>query len=160
MEPGNPEVHGSYNRRMQFILVRHAHADWPDYQGADFDRPLTERGLADAHAAGRAISSAGHRPTVLLASPACRTRQTAQILAEELRLPGTAVRYVDSLYNATAHTLEAELRNAAGPDALVMLVAHNPGVSNLIRILTNNPAAPSCRPGEWRLLPLPRPAVT
>lgn len=149
-----------YNRAMQFILVRHAHADWPDYHGPDFDRPLTERGLSGAHATGRAICSAGLRPTVLLASPACRTRQTAQILAEELHLPGDAVRYVDSLYNATAHTLEAELRTAAGPDCLVILVAHNPGVSNLTRVLTNDPAAPTYRPADWRMLRLPQQGAT
>ncbi len=145
---------------MQFILVRHAHADWPDYQGPDFDRPLTERGLSDAHVAAREISSAGHRPTVVLASPACRTRQTAQILAEELNLPGDAVRYLDSLYNATAHTLESELRHVVAPDALVVVVAHNPGVSNLARVLTNDPAAPSCQPGEWRVLRMPDPAAS
>jgi phosphohistidine phosphatase len=145
---------------MEFIVVRHAHADWPNYQGPDFDRPLTERGLVDARSTGRAIRGAGHRPTMLLASPACRTRQTAEILAEELGLPGAAVRYVDGLYNATAHTLEAELRNAVGAGGLVMLVAHNPGISNLARVLTNDPDAPTCRPAEWRVLCLPEPAVT
>jgi len=140
---------------MQFIVVRHAHAEWPQYQGPDLERPLTQRGLADAHATARAITNAGHRPTLVLASPACRTRQTAEILAEELRLPDVAVHYLDSLYNATARTLESELRRIAAPDDLVVLVAHNPGVSNLARLLTNDPDAPACLPAEWRLLQLP-----
>ena len=139
---------------MQFIILRHAHAEWSSYHGPDFDRPLTERGLADARVAGRSIINAGHRPTLLLASPACRTRQTAEILAEELQLPDRAVRYVDSLYNSTAFTLEAELRKAVGSDGLVVLVAHNPGVSNLARVLVNDLDAPPCQPAEWRLLQL------
>ncbi len=140
---------------MRFILVRHAHAEWPNYHGPDFDRPLTTRGLADARAAGRAIHAAGHRPALVLSSPACRTRQTAAILAEELQLTEGVIRYVDSLYNATAFTLEAELRKVATAGVLVMLVAHNPGVSNLARVLANDADAPPCQPAEWRLLPLP-----
>src|SRR5262245_51345964 len=140
---------------MRFILVRHAHAEWPNYHGPDFDRPLTGRGLADARACGRAIHAAGHRPVLVLASPTCRTRQTAEILAEELQLADGSVRYVDSLYNATASTLETELRKVATADILVMLVAHNPGVSNLARVLADDPEAPPCQPAEWRLLQLP-----
>ncbi len=136
---------------MQLIIVRHAHADWPNHRGTDFERPLTERGLAEAHATARAINAAGHRPTLLLASPACRARQTADILAEEFKLPKQAVQYVDSLYNACAATLEAELRRVATPGQLVVLVAHNPGVSNLARALANDPDAPACRTAEWRV---------
>jgi phosphohistidine phosphatase len=142
---------------MQVIIVRHAHADWPNHHGPDFERPLTARGLAEARETARAITDAGHRPTLLLASPACRTRQTAEILAEEFQLPQTAVRYVDSLYNASATTLESELRSAASPDHVVVLVAHNPGVSNLVRVLSGDPAVASCKPAEWhvwRLEPL------
>jgi phosphohistidine phosphatase len=139
---------------MHFILVRHAHAEWPNYRGADFDRPLTSRGLADARAAGRAIHAAGHRPTLLLASPACRTRQTAELLAGELQLPDGALRYVDNLYNATATTLEAELRKVTTAASCVVLVAHNPGVSNLARVLAEDPETPPCQPAEWRLLQL------
>jgi phosphohistidine phosphatase len=136
---------------MQFIIVRHAHADWPNHHGPDFERPLTDRGLAEARATARAIAAAGHHPSLLLASPACRTRQTAEILAEEFHLPVDAVRYLDSLYNGTAATLEAELRRTAAPGKLVMLVAHNPGVSNLARAFLGDPAAPPCKPAEWRM---------
>lgn len=139
---------------MRLIIVRHAHAESPDHRGTDFDRPLTARGLAEARDAARAITAAGHKPTLLLASPACRTRQTAQVLAGEFRLHADAVRFVDSLYNASAGTLEAELRRLAAPDGLVVLVAHNPGVSDLSRLLGSDPQAPSCKPAEWRLAAL------
>ena len=144
-------------RSMQFIIVRHAHAEWPNHRGTDFERPLTDRGLAEARATARAIAAAGHRPTLLLASPAHRSRQTAEILAEQFQLPAAAVRYVESLYNASAFTLETELRKVAAEDDLVVLVAHNPGVSNLARVLTNDPDAPPCRTAEWRVsAPVPR----
>lgn len=136
----------------QVILVRHAHADWPDYHGCDFDRPLTPRGEADATATARAIRAAGLKPAILLASPALRTRQTAAIIAAELGLPDTAIQLVDSLYNGSADTLEAELRRATATNEPVMLVAHNPGISELGRQMAKDPAFAHFSPADWRLL--------
>ena len=139
---------------MQVIILRHAHAEWPSYSGADFDRPLTARGLAEARSSARAISDAGHRPAFLLVSPARRTRQTAEILAEEFQLGPECVHYVDSLYNASSSTLAAELKAATKAGDTALLVAHNPGVSDLVRDLGNHPATQSLKTAEWRLLPL------
>lgn len=140
---------------MNCILVRHAHADLPDHKGADFDRPLSSQGLLEARASARAIVAAGYRPTLLLASPACRTRQTAAILAQEFGLGEGDVHLLDSLYNATAATLAAALLEAANGESLVVLVAHNPGISDLARDLSGNPLLPSCKPAEWRVASLP-----
>ena len=139
---------------MQFILMRHANAEWPNYHGADFERPLNERGLAEARASARAISDAGHRPTLLIASPARRTRQTAEILAREFALTASAVQYVDSFYNASNSTLAAGLRNGAAPQGLTLLVAHNPGVTDLARELAPQEEAPPMKTAEWRVLTL------
>jgi phosphohistidine phosphatase len=139
---------------MQVILIRHAHAEWPGFQGRDFDRPLTERGLAEARVSARTINDAGHRPTLLVASPARRTRQTAELLIEEFQLPDAAVRYVETLYNAGPATLEEELRKFATPAGLTVLVAHNPGISNLAHALANDSAETMLRTAEWRLLSL------
>jgi phosphohistidine phosphatase len=139
---------------MQVILIRHAHAEWPRFHGPDFDRPLTERGFAEARASARAINDAGHRPTLVVASPACRTRQTAELLAEEFQLPNDALYIVEALYNAGPATLEEELRKLARPAGLTMLVAHNPGISNLARALANDTTETMLRTAEWRLLSL------
>lgn len=134
----------------QVILVRHAHADWPDYRGTDFDRPLTPRGRQDAVHAASAIRTAGVRPATLLVSPALRTSQTATIIARELGIPAAAIHHVDNLYNASARTLEAELRKAAIRSTPVMLVAHNPGISELGQLLAGDPATPPFSPADWR----------
>jgi phosphohistidine phosphatase len=100
------------------------------------------------------MSDAGHRPTLLLVSPARRTRQTAELLAAEFQLPAEALRCVDDLYNAGPATLLTELRDAAATKGLTVLVAHNPGVSNLARELARDPEAPLLKTAEWRALPL------
>lgn len=139
----------------QWILVRHAHAEWSHYAGRDFDRPLTQRGLDDARAAAAALRDAQLKPELIVASPARRTRQTAEILGAELQLPPQTLCLVDALYNAGPAMLEAELRNAQGDRRLVMLVAHNPGVSELARRLAKEPLAPPFAPAQWRLLACP-----
>jgi len=138
--------------RQQWILVRHAHAEWASYAGRDFDRPLTQRGLDEAHTAGAELRDARLKPDLVVASPACRTRQTAEILCKELQLPQQALCLIDALYNAGPATLEAELRKGQCDGKLVMLVAHNPGVSELARRLANEPLAPPFAPGQWRVL--------
>jgi phosphohistidine phosphatase len=141
--------------QQQAILVRHAHADWPNYVGADFDRPLTPRGLTDAAATAAAIRDAGHRPGLLLTSPARRTLQTTQIIATMLGMQDQLVCQASELYNAGADVLCAQLRKALLSANTVMLVAHNPGISELARMLTGNPGFAPMRPGHWLHVALP-----
>jgi phosphohistidine phosphatase len=138
----------------QVILVRHAHAEWPDYRGRDFDRPLTRRGESDALLTARAIGAAGHRPALVLASPALRTRQTTMAIATELEIGDQGIQFIDSLYNAGADTLADELRKATlAVHGLVMLVAHNPGISELGHRLGDDQTIRNFRPADWRVFP-------
>lgn len=139
----------------QALIARHAHADWPAFQGSDFDRPLTPRGEQDARHAAAAMRAAGHAPSLLLVSPSRRTRQTAAIFAEELALPAASMRLVDALYNATAAVLEAHLRQAIRQeDGLLLLLAHNPGISQLAQQLASDRARVHFAPADWRLVTL------
>jgi phosphohistidine phosphatase len=132
-----------------WILVRHAHAEWPAYRGRDFDRPLTERGLEQARATGREINTAGLLPRRILASSARRTEQTARILMDQLQLPPDTLQLLDSLYNADAATLRAALRSADARSSPVLVVAHNPGISELARMLSEDRTLAPFRPAEW-----------
>ncbi len=135
-------------------LVRHAHAEWPNYSGKDFDRPLTARGEEDALATAREIVAAGPRPQLLLSSTARRARDTAQILAREFGLSGSAVRFTDRLYNASADVLETAAQDAGMRCTHVMLVAHNPGISDLARRLAGQKNLPPLAPAAWQSFPL------
>jgi phosphohistidine phosphatase len=132
-----------------WILVRHAHAEWPAYRGRDFDRPLTELGLEQARATGREIIAAGLLPRRVLASSARRTEQTARILMDPLQLPPDALQLLDSLYNADAATLRAALRSADAESSPVLVVAHNPGISELARMLSEDRTLAPFRPAGW-----------
>jgi len=67
-----------------------------------------------------------------LCSAAARTRETLEIL----RLPPKAEVVVeDGLYGASAGGLLARLRRVLDTAAVVMVVAHNPGIEDLARLL-------------------------
>jgi phosphohistidine phosphatase len=141
-------------RPREVILVRHAHAEWPAYSGRDFDRPLTAQGLTDARASAAAIRAASLQPELLIASPAIRTAQTAEIIAAALDLPAPAVTFVEALYNAPPDVLDTELRRAFRSNPRVILVAHNPGISELARSLSGNATMAPFRPGQWMHCPV------
>jgi phosphohistidine phosphatase len=111
------------------VILRHAKAASPEGV-ADIDRPLTDRGHADAGAAGAWIVHSGVVPDLVLCSPAIRTRQTWHGVA--LGLPtAPEVRYERPIYAASARTLLATVQ-AADPRAMtVLLIGHNPGLSEL-----------------------------
>jgi phosphohistidine phosphatase len=134
---------------VQVVLLRHAHADWPLYSGLDINRPLTPRGEEDARAAAHAIRAAGFTPALLLVSPALRTRQTAELVAREFVMSADQLRFIDALYNARAAQMETALRKAARQSSSLLMVAHNPGISELARRLSGDPARASFPPAGW-----------
>jgi len=134
-------------------LVRHAHAEWPGYSGRDIDRPLNNGGPDRARDTARAIRSAGLRPDVILCSPARRTRETADILARELELATGAMLVDDRLYNASADALESAALEAATGHAHVLMVGHNPGISELARRLSGDSRREPMKPAGWVSFP-------
>jgi phosphohistidine phosphatase len=136
------------------VLLRHAKAEHPDGM-ADIDRPLTARGHGDAAAAGAWIAHAGYSPDLVICSPAKRTRQTwhgaALGMAEAATSPawvaglpteptppaGTAptVNYATDLYDGSAPDL-LEVVRAADPEvSTILLIGHNPAISELSALL-------------------------
>jgi phosphohistidine phosphatase len=125
------------------VLLRHAKADNPPAV-ADPDRPLTTRGHADAAAAGAWLSHRGFLPDLVLCSPARRTRETWHGVALALST-APDVRYDEQVYAASARDL-LDLVSAADDDAgTVLLVGHNPGLSQLSVLLDDSGDAESLR---------------
>ena len=76
---------------MTILLVRHGETEWNlerRFQGR-FDSPLTERGVAQAHAIGRLLASLPEASSApIVASPQGRARRTAEIIRAELGAAG------------------------------------------------------------------------
>lgn len=116
-------------------LMRHAKSSWKSNE-PDIRRPLSGRGTRDAVVAGPVLAALD--PGLVWCSPATRARQTWQC-AVMGGAPEAELRIADALYGATPSELLATLRSTDESCASVLLIAHEPGLSELIELL----AAPS-----------------
>jgi phosphohistidine phosphatase len=117
------------------VILRHAKADRPAGV-TDADRPLTQRGHADAAAAGAWLAARGYRPRLVLCSPSKRTRQTWRGVAVALTGDETPeVHYDQALYFGDAEDLLELLRAVPETVGSVLLIGHNPTVSMLSSLL-------------------------
>jgi phosphohistidine phosphatase len=115
------------------VILRHAKAANPEGV-ADVQRPLTRRGQRDATAAGKWLTREGYEPDVVLCSPARRTRETWHGVAATLgRAP--EVSYDQSLYVAGVTDLLDAVAEVTAEAATVLLIGHNPTMSQLSAML-------------------------
>lgn len=119
----------------QLYLVRHAQA--VPSAGADFDRALTVSGEAEAQALGLRLHESGIRPQLVLSSTALRCRQTCDLIVPQLG-PELSVRSIDALYNAPVDGLLATLKMVSATVESVLLVGHNPAISELVVYLSDH----------------------
>lgn len=120
----------------RLILVRHAKSSWKDAVLADIDRPLSGRGKREAPRMGIFLAQQGLRPDIILSSPARRARKTAKLLAEEIPGAGEHLHFDPALYAASTTVLLERVRALDEAWQHVMLVGHNPGLTDFANLLT------------------------
>ncbi len=120
----------------RLILVRHAKSSWANPELGDFDRPLNNRGERDAPMMGQRLQKGGLVPQVIVTSPAKRAWTTAQFIAQEVGIDTQEIVRYPEIYEADVATLMAVISHFAGDWKDVMLVGHNPGLTELAEYLT------------------------
>jgi phosphohistidine phosphatase len=120
-------------------LLRHAKSSWKDHSLADRDRPLAGRGRRAAKAVAGHLEAEGIRPDLVLCSPARRTRETLERVADALG-DGVETRLDESLYGAGEAELLACLQALPQQVRSVMLIGHNPGLEELALALASEGA--------------------
>ncbi|HET6296689.1 MAG TPA: histidine phosphatase family protein [Kribbella sp.] len=108
------------------VLLRHAKAVPPE-SVPDLERPLAERGQADAAAAGRYLVAQGIEADLVLCSPSIRTRETWQYAAGAGAI-ATDVWYDRRIYNSDTEGLLEVIQEVPADARTVILVGHAPGV--------------------------------
>jgi len=95
---------------------------------------------------GERIRAAGIRPSLILSSTAIRAWETARIVAHELGYPAEFLQRDSNLYLADLNTLIDVIDEQETGFNNIMVVAHNPGLTDLANYLvpglTNN--VPTC----------------
>jgi len=121
----------------RLTLMRHGDARWKDPGVSDIERPLSRRGALAAETVARRLLELELVPDLLVASPARRTQQTAEIVARELALPSRRVVREETLYLASAHELLRQVHDSGPRIAHLFVVGHNPGLSELLQLLVS-----------------------
>ena len=128
----------SLTRRL--VIMRHAKSSWKESSLSDHDRPLNNRGRADAPRIADEIFSRGWSPELILVSSSIRTKSTLERMSHRFGRIQTEIR--PGIYHASVHDLLLELEDMAD-DGTTMVIGHNPGSEMLINHLS----------GEWHRMP-------
>ena len=131
----------------RIYLLRHAEASPPTDGQRDFDRPLSEKGYADAEILSGNAADKGYRPDRVLSSTALRCRQTAEAVHRAMG-ENLVIRFVDALYNATAETY-LDIIGAQLDVGSVMLVGHNPVIEQALETLIGHQAIAQTLPNGF-----------
>lgn len=112
----------------QLVLLRHAKAEH-SASLEDHLRPLALAGRRQAAEVGTGLRAAGLVPDLVIVSSAVRTRQTWDLVRAGLDVPADVARISDELYAAGVRSLLGLLREVEEPAGTVLVVGHEPTVS-------------------------------
>lgn len=116
-------------------IVRHAKSSWDSSSLADSERPLNERGERDAPLMAERLHQAAVRPSLIISSPAVRAWTTAKVIAHEIGYPLEFLQREDDLYLASCDRLLAIISRQDEGFNNMLLVGHNPGLTDLANFL-------------------------
>jgi phosphohistidine phosphatase len=122
------------------LVLRHAKSDRSNPNLADHERPLAPRGETDAPRMGTALAALDMIPDFIITSTAVRARETARLVAGEMGNAATTVETRD-VYAASGDALLNLLPDQAGDHDTVLIAGHNPGMEELIGLLTGGAGA-------------------
>lgn len=116
---------------LRLVLLRHGKSAWDEPGLDDFDRALAPRGLRDVPEMGRRLARRAIVPDAIISSTAVRALGTARAVAREVGFPEERITRSESLYLASAREMLATARQAPPGARTLMLVGHNPGMTDL-----------------------------
>jgi phosphohistidine phosphatase len=128
---------------MRLLLMRHAAAAKPNAKKYpdDDERPLTKTGRKTHSKASKALKRMGWRFSRIVSSPRVRAWETAHITAAVLNQK-KRVEPNDALGNAYSPTAVLDMLEEFAEDSDLLLVGHEPDLSELAGVLLGPDAGP------------------
>ncbi|WP_113716747.1 SixA phosphatase family protein [Arthrobacter dokdonensis] len=120
----------------RLVLMRHAKAAFP-LGVDDHERPLAQRGHAEAPLAGRWLLENGIVPDFILCSSALRTRQTCTWVCEQLGDKAPTPKLEQELYAASPRRMLSVVNHVPETVTTLMVITHMPGVQELALTLAS-----------------------
>jgi len=131
----------------RLYLVRHAKSSWSEPGLGDFDRPLNKRGKHDAPRMGEHLRSVRQvHPDYVVCSTAKRVRSTAKRLLKALEYAKERVVWDERIYSGHSDDVLGMIRCIDNEHREVMVIGHNPDMTELAHVLTGAHIAnvPTC----------------
>jgi len=119
----------------KLIIIRHSKSSWKDLSLGDFHRPLNRRGKSDGPIMANFLSRKINKICFLHSSSSVRTFETSKFFIDRIKFD--KIKYDDSLYHSSSFSILNLIRNYSDNFSSVAIIAHNPGLTNLINELTN-----------------------
>lgn len=123
-------------RMKNLILIRHAKSSW-EAPLEDKDRPLSQRGINDAHLVASEIEEHLPKSYIVWSSTAKRAKNTAYIFAENLSIPLDTIIFKDDLYTFDSKNLENVIKSCNNQFDNLILFGHNDAITNFVNTFGN-----------------------
>jgi len=112
----------------KLILVRHAKSS-REFNVSDHDRPLSERGINDAHLISKELLHI-ILPELICSSTALRARKTADIITSNLKMSPHKITLNKELYDFSGSDLVNFIKNCHDSINELMVFGHNNAITN------------------------------
>jgi phosphohistidine phosphatase len=122
----------------QLTFIRHAKSDWGNEFLKDIDRPLSDRGYADAYFASNWYNDTHALPDTIISSTATRAFNTALIFARAFNFNMANFKLDETVFESSVENLLEIIRNIDNNSNSVMIFGHNPGFTNICNELTED----------------------
>jgi len=146
-------------------LMRHAKSSWKHAELNDLDRPLLEKGLKRTRLIINYLKANNRKIELIISSHAVRALETARIIAHAFSVDEENLRVEKAVYMADPDSLMDQFYDLPSAVSEVMLVGHNPSVTNFANTFldekidylpTSGVVAISFETDKWEELPLVR----
>lgn len=120
---------------LNLYLLRHAKSSWKDGGLDDIDRPLNKRGKAACKIMAPIVTE--HHYDKIFCSPAVRARETIRRIAKHSQTKDIKWEVAPALYTFNSEDLFAWCRQLNAQLKSVLIVGHNPAITDFCNQLTN-----------------------
>lgn len=115
----------------KLILIRHAKSSWNAITD-DLSRPLSKRGVSDAHLVSHALI--GHLPSkvIVWSSPAKRAKETATIFCQNMEMNIDCIIKNDDIYTFERSELRNAIKMCKNEHDTLILFGHNDAITKFV----------------------------
>lgn len=113
------------------ILIRHAKSSW-DSPSTDKKRPLSNRGVEDAHLVSSHIAKFLPKKSIIWSSTAKRAKDTATIFLQNMTYPLESIIFKDELYTFEVSELSKIIKSCNNSYDCVIVFGHNEAITDFV----------------------------